>query len=109
MRVVVALAVAVGALALMGQAATPPPAVPKPQFTREPDLDRSGNDLRRDVLDASATVDECERRCLATNGCVAFTYVKKSTTVPEPICWLKNTVPTGYTSSCCISGVLRRP
>ena len=94
----------------MGQTFTPPPpAVPKPQFTREPDLDRSGNDLRRDVLDAGSNVDVCEARCLATNGCVAFTYVKQSTTVPQPICWLKNTVPTGYKSSCCISGVLQRP
>jgi hypothetical protein len=102
------LAVALGALGLMGQAPQPQPARPKPQFTREPNLDRSGNDLRRDVLDAGANVEECEARCLAATGCVAFTFVKKSTTVPQPICWLKQTVPVGYESSCCISGV-RQP
>jgi len=107
-RLAIVLATAVTSIALMGQAATPPPAVPKPRFVIEADLDRSGSDLRRDVLDAGATVDACEARCLAANGCVAFTFVKQSTTVPQPICWLKNTVPTGYKSSCCISGVLQR-
>jgi hypothetical protein len=107
-RRVLKLAVAFGALGLMGQAPQPQPARPKPQFTREPNLDRSGNDLRRDVLDAEASVDDCETRCVATAGCVAFTFVKKSTTVPQPICWLKQTVPVGYESSCCISGV-RQP
>lgn len=108
MRLAIVLATAVTSIALMGQAATPPPAVPKPRFVIEADLDRSGSDLRRDVLDAGATVDACEARCLAANGCVAFTFVKQSTTVPQPICWLKNSVPTGYKSSCCISGVLQR-
>jgi hypothetical protein len=99
---------AVGTIGLMGQAGTPPPAVPIPRFTREADLDRSGNDLRRDLLEPTATVEVCEARCLGTKGCVAFTFVKQSTTVPQPICWLKNTVPVGYKSSCCISGVLQR-
>jgi PAN domain len=100
------LLAALAVTVLAGQA--PSPAVPKPQFTRELDLDRSGNDLRRDVLDVDATVEACEQRCLAAQGCLAFTFVKKSTTVPAPICWLKGTVPVGYTSSCCISGVLKR-
>jgi PAN domain len=78
------------------------------RFTREPNLDRSGDDLRRDVLNADAAVEACEARCLAATGCVAFTFVKKSTTVPQPICWLKKTVPVGYESECCISGVLKR-
>lgn len=78
------------------------------RFTREPNLDRSGDDLRRDVLDATAPVEACEARCLNAAGCVAFTYVKKSTTVPQPICWLKKVVPVGYASECCISGVLKR-
>jgi hypothetical protein len=100
--------IAVGALGLMGQAPPSQPVGPKPQFTREPNLDRSGNDLRRDVLDAGASVDDCEARCVAAAGCVAFTFIKKSTTVPQPICWLKQTVPVGYESSCSISGV-RQP
>ncbi len=107
MRVILALCLAVAGLVLMGQAASPPVAGPVAQFTREPNLDRSGDDLRRDVLSASATVDDCANRCASVSGCVAFTFVKKSTTVPEPICWLKKTVPVGYESSCCISGVRR--
>ncbi len=102
-----AMMAGVAALLLMGQAPGPRPAVPKPQFSREPNLDRSGSDIKREVLDAQATVDACEARCVATSGCVAFTFVKQSTTVPQPICWLKSTVPTGYASECCISGAMR--
>ena len=78
------------------------------RFVREPNLDRSGNDIRSEKLEPTAEVEDCERRCEATRGCIAYTFVKKSTTVPQPICWLKDTVPHGYTSSCCTSGVLKR-
>lgn len=74
-------------------------------FIREPNLDRSGDDLRRDVLPADATVEACENSCAATAGCVAYTFVLKSDTVPKPICWLKKVVPVGYPSACCISGI----
>jgi hypothetical protein len=76
------------------------------RFTREVDIDRSGNDIRKDLLEETATVDDCERRCAATQGCVAFTFVKRAVTVPRPICWLKSVAPYGHKSSCCISGAL---
>ncbi|MET0634153.1 MAG: PAN domain-containing protein [Xanthobacteraceae bacterium] len=78
------------------------------RFDREPNIDRSGNDIRSEKLAAGANVGDCEQRCAATEGCVAYTFVKQSSTVPLPICWLKDTVPHGYASSCCTSGVLRR-
>jgi hypothetical protein len=78
------------------------------RFTREPNLDRSGGDIRKDILHAEASVEDCEARCLATKGCLAFTFVRKSTTVPEPICWIKHTASVGYPSNCCTSGVLKQ-
>lgn len=81
-------------------------AAPAPRFVREPNLDRSGNDIRSEKLAPTAGVEDCEQRCADTKGCVAYTFVKRSTTVPAPICWLKDTVPAGYDSSCCTSGVL---
>lgn len=76
-------------------------------FTREPDTDRSGNDIAVVELATGATADDCAARCGTTNGCVAFTYVKQSTTVPAPVCRLKNEKPYGHESSCCISGALK--
>ena len=78
------------------------------RFSREVNLDRSGNDIRSVKLPEGSPVEACEDVCAATTGCVAFTFVKESTTVPQPICWLKDTVPTGYPSSCCTSGIKRR-
>lgn len=86
----------------------PAPEVAAERFVREPNLDRSGNDIRSIRLRASEGVADCEQRCLQTPGCVAYTFVKRSTTVPLPICWIKDTVPHGYESSCCSSGVLKR-
>ena len=76
-------------------------------FTREPGVDRSGNDMAVSELELSATADDCAARCAALKGCVAFTYVKKSTTVPKPVCRLKNAKPFGHESGCCISGALQ--
>lgn len=76
-------------------------------FTREPGVDRSGNDMAVFELEPSASADDCAARCAGLKGCVAFTYVKKSTTVPKPVCRLKNQKPFGHESSCCISGALQ--
>lgn len=76
-------------------------------FTREPGVDRSGNDMAVFELDASASADDCAARCAGLKGCVAFTYVKKSTTVAKPVCRLKDQKPYGYESGCCISGALQ--
>lgn len=96
------------AMAGLCLAATLSPALAesKGRYRLEPNLDRSGNDIRKDILVPDAGVEACANRCRDTKGCVAFTYVKRSTTVPQPICWLKDAVPVGYPSSCCTSGVL---
>lgn len=76
------------------------------RFTREPNIDRSGNDISVTPLPLGADPAACEAKCAATQGCVAFTFVKKSTTVPAPLCRIKNAAPYGHESHCCISGAL---
>lgn len=78
-----------------------------PQFTHEVDRDRSGNDIRVEVLDTATAPETCRDLCAATSGCVAFTFVKQSTTVPKPLCRLKDARPYPHESSCCVSGMLK--
>lgn len=77
-------------------------------FSREPNTDRSGNDLKKVELADGDEVAQCEALCQSTPACVAFTFVKRSTTVPKPICWLKDVVPVAYESGCCTSGALQK-
>lgn len=77
-------------------------------FTREANTDRSGNDIRVETLAEAAGPEACEALCAATPACLAFTYVKKSTTVPKPVCRLKDAIPFGHESSCCTSGLKRQ-
>lgn len=79
-----------------------------PQFTMEIGRDRSGNDIRVEVLDTAAAPEACRDLCAATSGCVAFTFVKQSTTVPKPLCRLKDARPYPHESSCCVSGMLKQ-
>lgn len=76
------------------------------RFTREPNIDRSGNDIRVEPLPIGSEPAACEAMCAATSGCVAFTFVKRSTTVPQPLCRVKNDAPYGHESHCCVSGAL---
>ncbi len=76
------------------------------RFTREPNIDRSGNDIRVEPLPLGSEAAACEAMCAATKGCVAFTFVKQSTTVPAPLCRVKNEAPYGHESHCCVSGAL---
>ncbi|MDX2156317.1 MAG: PAN domain-containing protein [Hyphomicrobiaceae bacterium] len=78
------------------------------QFTREPNTDRSGNDIRVVELLATDGVAQCEKLCRLASACVSFTFVKQSTTVPRPVCRLKDAAPFGHESSCCTSGTLQR-
>lgn len=78
------------------------------QFTRERNIDRSGNDIKVETLAADATADDCADRCARMPNCLSFTFVKRSTTVPQPVCRLKDQVPFGHQSSCCTSGLLHR-
>lgn len=77
-------------------------------YSLEPSIDRSGNDIAVIELAVSDTADTCGKRCAATRGCLAFTYVKQSASVPKPICRLKDEKPYGHESSCCISGVIKQ-
>lgn len=85
--------------------AKPAPGSSPARFTREANVDRSGNDIRSEHLAPGSNADDCEKRCTETKGCLAYTFVKLSSTVPAPICWLKDAIPQGYPSSCCTSGV----
>lgn len=77
-------------------------------FVQEPNIDRSGNDFRVEVLASNANADDCDRLCRADKVCVAYTFVKRSSTVPQPLCRLKDAAPHGHESSCCTSGSLKR-
>jgi len=76
-------------------------------FTREPERDRSGNDIVVEALDVTADAGLCEALCRARVDCVAYTFVKRSDTVPKPLCRLKDERPYPHESSCCISGERR--
>ena len=76
---------------------------------REPNIDRSGSDMRKVVLAADAEVGMCEALCVAIDGCLSFTYVKQSSSVPKPVCRLKDARPFGHESACCVSGVRATP
>ncbi|MEZ5855723.1 MAG: PAN domain-containing protein [Hyphomicrobiaceae bacterium] len=84
------------------------PAAARKAFTREPNTDRSGNDFRVAKLLAGDTAAICERMCRLTPNCVAYTFVKRSETVPLPLCRLKDQAPFGHESSCCTSGALQK-
>lgn len=84
------------------------PAVSKASFTREANTDRSGNDMKVVALAAEQDETACEAMCAATKGCVAYTYVKQSKTVPLPVCRIKDAQPFGHQSSCCTSGALKK-
>jgi hypothetical protein len=79
-------------------------AVADVRFSREPNADRSGNDIRVEALPGAAGAERCEAMCAATAACVAYTYVKRSATVPAPLCRIKDQAPFAHESECCISG-----
>ncbi len=89
-------------------AAETTPATARKAFTREPNTDRSGNDFRVAKLLVDDTAAICERMCRLTPNCIAYTFVKRSQTVPLPLCRLKDQAPFGHESSCCTSGALQK-
>lgn len=100
-----AVLLAVVGLAL---ALAPPRATADGRFTRELNIDRSGNDIRVETLQTGVDATDCETMCAATKGCVAYTFVKQSATVPKPLCRIKDQAPYGHESSCCVSGALKQ-
>jgi PAN domain len=74
----------------------------------EVNVDRPGSDYRSFDL-ATPRPEECRDTCLVEPQCVAFTYVNPGVQGPAARCWLKNGVPPGTPSACCISGVKTPP
>lgn len=106
MAVVGLLLVLATGWAVLGLASRPSQATP--QFTVEANRDRSGNDVKVEELPVGASFEVCRDKCAGMPGCVAYTFVKQSTTVPKPVCRLKDAAPFPHESSCCISGTSKR-
>jgi hypothetical protein len=47
----------------------------------------------------------CQKACSGDSMCKAWTYVEPSEQGADARCWLKSSIPSIQTSSCCISGV----
>ncbi|MBL8012370.1 MAG: FecR domain-containing protein [Candidatus Omnitrophica bacterium] len=70
-------------------------------------IDRPGWDYNHFSL-AGANPDLCFERCRQEEACRAFTYVKPGYQGPEPMCWLKNSVPPqAKGADFAVSGVVR--
>jgi len=77
----------------------------KPRFDMS-DMDRPGNNYRNFDL-PHPNPDLCLEACQKESRCKAFTYVKPGVQGRSARCWLKDAVPPGKPSDCCISGVKR--
>lgn len=95
-----------------GAARTPPTTDPVAVPTHEPtpaadpsieeNIDRIGSNYRRLVAVRSAA--ECRQMCAAEAPCLAYTWVQAGIQGPNPVCYLKNSIPPATPSLCCISG-----
>ncbi len=48
----------------------------------------------------------CQERCASNGQCVAWSYVAPNTTQgPNPMCWLKGSIPPVSAGTCCTSGI----
>ena len=81
----------------------PGPVADKP-LALEYDVDRPGFDYRNFDL-PQAGAEACRDACASDPQCQAFTYVKPNVQGPNARCWLKQSVPQGGPSPCCVSGV----
>lgn len=72
--------------------------------TFEYDTDRMGSDFTNLILNIPDPM-LCQQACDNNNKCIAWTYVKPNTIQgPNPICWLKDSVPQAMRNINCISG-----
>lgn len=70
-------------------------------------IDRQGWDYTHFALSAP-NPDLCASRCQQESQCRAWTYVKPGFQGPEPMCWLKNSVPPQIKGAdFAVSGVVR--
>ncbi len=69
-------------------------------FRLEYDTDRPGNDYGQQ---AASSAEACRSFCSSDANCQAFTFVKPFASSSAGRCFLKQTVPTAVSNSCCIS------
>jgi hypothetical protein len=65
--------------------------------------DISGGDLSRGPLASNGTPEDCEKRCNATAGCVAYVFAPKHCApenLPAPMCFLKSSVTSPSPKAC---------
>lgn len=73
-------------------------------FTIEYDTDRMYGDYKDfDLPEANYIL--CQNACANDANCKAFTYVKPGVQAARARCWLKNSVPSGYANTNCITGL----
>ncbi len=66
--------------------------------------DRPGSDFKFFAL----SIDDpniCRNACMNEAGCRAWTYVRPNIQGPNPMCWLKNSIPKAVKNKNCLSGV----
>jgi hypothetical protein len=85
----------------------PSPAKANQNFLIQYGVDRPGMDYRRFAVNR---MEDCLNACLRDGQCRAFTYVSTGYQPPDrnnqqPLCWLKNDVPSANWQSGMISGV----
>jgi hypothetical protein len=67
-------------------------------------INRYGSDYQHFELTAEDP-EQCRSACASEGNCKAFTYVKPGVQGPNPVCWLKDSVPDQTPSDCCVSGM----
>lgn len=69
--------------------------------------DRPGADYSEILLNKNEGSGACLRRCAEDARCKAFTFVKEGIKKAfQPVCYLKNAVPSRTQNPCCVSGVM---
>ena len=71
------------------------------------DQDRKGSDYKPGFPVANANIGQCMDICATTQQCRAFTFVSPGIQGKDAMCWLKDSVPSPSTNSCCASGFKR--
>ena len=65
--------------------------------------DRAGSDYAS--YPAIPNSAQCANLCAGDAACKAWTWVKPGVQGPQPICYLKNSIPAQTNDGCCTSGV----
>ena len=58
------------------------------------------------VMPASASHLDCETKCNNTKSCIAYVFAPHNcSTLPGPVCWVKNGVGNPGKNTCCKSNI----